>query len=114
MKKEIYYPKQNIMKKNRFIKMRQLRGKCEVCNKIASHIHHIDEDRSNHDMSNLALVCIKCHNTLHTGRQNTTSLFIREYGVPAKHLSKILDLGEGSVYALHKSGKLKEILKKRK
>jgi hypothetical protein len=28
-------------------------------------MHHIDEDRDNHDPSNLVLLCVKCHNKRH-------------------------------------------------
>lgn len=28
-------------------------------------MHHLDEDRSNHDPSNLLLLCVKCHRARH-------------------------------------------------
>lgn len=40
---------------------------CCVCNVSGRrvHIHHIDEDRSNNDPSNLAVVCTYCHEDIH-------------------------------------------------
>jgi 5-methylcytosine-specific restriction endonuclease McrA len=35
---------------------------CQNCNKQEfEHIHHIDNDHSNNDFSNLMLLCVTCH-----------------------------------------------------
>jgi len=39
---------------------------CQNCNKLDfEHIHHIDNDHSNNDFSNLMLLCVTCHHVKH-------------------------------------------------
>ena len=40
--------------------------RCCVCGRQGEHIHHIDGDRENNTLSNLALLCIGCHDQAHT------------------------------------------------
>jgi 5-methylcytosine-specific restriction endonuclease McrA len=35
---------------------------CCVCEKRDDHIHHLDQDPSNNDIDNLALLCFEHHN----------------------------------------------------
>ncbi len=54
------YPNHYLMKKNRLLILLQ-NPRCKFCNKKATNIHHIDGNKSNHDLSNLVAVCCKCH-----------------------------------------------------
>lgn len=42
------------------------RHTCCICREIQGQIHHIDEDPSNNDMDNLAVLCVYCHQKVHT------------------------------------------------
>ncbi len=62
------YPNHYTMKKNRIIKLNRIKFKCEICGGKARYIHHIDETKYNHELSNLMAVCPKCHVKLHPKR----------------------------------------------
>jgi len=55
---------------------------CEICGVALSesrelHIHHIDKNRSNNNIDNLMIVCVKCHNNiLHPKKRNKLGQFI--------------------------------------
>lgn len=54
------YPNHYLMKKNRLIILMQ-NPKCEYCGKPATEVHHKDENKSNHKLSNLTATCHKCN-----------------------------------------------------
>jgi 5-methylcytosine-specific restriction endonuclease McrA len=60
------YPNHSLMKKNRLIKLKQTKCKCEVCGGKASVIHHLDGSMDNHKLENLSTLCPKCHVIIHT------------------------------------------------
>lgn len=62
--------------------------KCGLCGKKAERVHHIDEDKSNHELSNLQPLCKECHYKKHTGRKNTTSKYMRLYGYNLADIKK--------------------------
>jgi hypothetical protein len=44
---------------------------CSICgydNEHALEVHHIDEDRSNNDITNLKVLCANCHTLTHKGK----------------------------------------------
>jgi hypothetical protein len=47
-------------------------GYCEI--KSSLHVHHIDRNRSNNDISNLIVLCANCHLGLHYGMWNINTL----------------------------------------
>ncbi len=54
---------------------------CEVCGRRVSgrnmHVHHKDKDRNNNDVSNLQIVCVRCHNlVLHPRERDAFGRFI--------------------------------------
>ena len=105
------YPSQNTMKKNRFIKLQQTKGMCEICGNRACKIHHKDENKSNHEMTNLAIVCNQCHGLLHKGEKRNTSIYIRIYGMTLQSMADRFG-GSGACYwKMHKNGTLKNFLK---
>lgn len=55
------YSNYGLLRKNRIIKFKQQKSKCEICKKKAHHIHHLDKSTNNHDLDNLIVVCAKCH-----------------------------------------------------
>ena len=62
------YPNHHKMKRNRLIKLKQQKEKCEICGKKAKTIHHLDKSKNNHNIKNLILVCCHCHfSILHKG-----------------------------------------------
>jgi hypothetical protein len=66
------YPGHSEFKRNRLIKLQQANYKCEKCkNKKAVYVHHIDNSKSNHKLSNLMALCAKCHCTFHKGGRPT-------------------------------------------
>jgi hypothetical protein len=62
------YPNHTIMKKQRIIKLTQQNNKCELCGDKAYKIHHKDENKANHNLDNLIVVCDSCHGKLHRGQ----------------------------------------------
>jgi hypothetical protein len=55
------YPNHYQLKLNRLEKLRQTNGKCEICHQDGNEIHHKDCDKSNHNISNLVVLCKKHH-----------------------------------------------------
>jgi 5-methylcytosine-specific restriction endonuclease McrA len=104
------YPHHYEMKKNRVIKMKNTKGKCEVCGKQGQHIHHIDGSKDNHVLENLILLCVKCHGIVHNGRKNKTSKFFRLYGMTLKELAEKYGGTTAKYYDWHKKGILKDFL----
>ncbi len=56
-----YYKNHYQLKLNRLEKLKQTKGKCEICPKEAYMVHHKDGDKNNHNLSNLAALCVKHH-----------------------------------------------------
>jgi hypothetical protein len=54
---------------------------CQVCLETAKgkrgHVHHIDGDKNNCKMENLTLVCVSCHNKIHSYSENHGESVIR-------------------------------------
>ncbi len=97
------------MKRVRLIKLQQVKGRCEVCGEKAHSIHHIDGSKNNHDIDNLAVLCQKCHGTIHSGRKNKTSKYIRECGMTLKEIAEKVGACPGTVgKAFRKNGEEKE------
>ena len=102
------YPNHYLMKLNRKIKLKQTNGKCEICGNIANQIHHIDNSKNNHLLNNLLVVCRKCHNKIHSGRKNSTSKFIRLYGMTLKEMANRYGGSSNKYFEWHKQGILKK------
>jgi len=106
------YPNHHLMKKNRIIVFKKYNGKCADCVKKAQQIHHKDNSKDNHSLKNLVPLCIKCHGIRGRGRKNSTSLFMRKYGMTIFEIVKKTDMTENYVYKFHKMSVLKYILLK--
>lgn len=51
---------------------------CMKCGSVKNIcVHHIDSDRTNNDLSNLQVLCKKCHQKIHTTRDITTGRYIK-------------------------------------
>ena len=59
------YPNHYQMKQNRKIKLKNCNYKCEICNQEGKYAHHKDFSKDNHEISNLMVICYKCHLQLH-------------------------------------------------
>lgn len=50
-------------------KLRKVHPYCSICgrtdNQVLLHVDHIDKNKFNHDLSNLRVLCIQCHISLH-------------------------------------------------
>ena len=76
------YRNHYLMKKNRlFILIHH--PKCEYCGKFATEIHHKDEDKTNHNLSNLMAICCKCHRCHH-------SKFYKKFGYTLRGITQKL------------------------
>ena len=64
--------KKDISKTNREKIKKLYKGKCGLCGRKANQIHHIiyrSEDRTKiDDIDNLILLCIECHNLVHSNK----------------------------------------------
>jgi len=51
-------------------KVIEIKKVCEVCSSEKNlEVHHIDEDRTNNELSNLKLLCKSCHSKEHRGNE---------------------------------------------
>jgi len=97
------YPNHSELKKARIEILKNSKGKCEICGKPAKIVHHIDGDKSNHNIDNLMAVCLKCHKPLHSedslisnlGRPLKYSLIC---GMPIRKISEIFGVCTGTIY----------------
>lgn len=76
------YPNHYLMKKQRLIILKN-NPLCEYCGKRATQIHHKDEKKQNHKLTNLVAVCHICNS-----RQS--SKFYKRFGYTLDQLSKLL------------------------
>jgi len=69
-----FYPKRHQMRLNSLAKRKEVGNKCQSCGQpdksfppyVSSlDVHHIDMKKDNHDLSNLQVLCRKCHASLH-------------------------------------------------
>lgn len=92
------YPNHYEMKKKRLVKLHQHNFICEMCGGEGKYVHHIDGSKDNHELSNLKVVCRKCHISLHK----------EKHGRPKKYdlkgLSVQYGLSIGAIYKRIKSG----------
>jgi hypothetical protein len=52
---------------------------CSLCGSMDNLlIHHIDHDRKNNDISNLIVLCKKCHQEHHTKRDPKTGKYLKQ------------------------------------
>ena len=84
------YPNHALLKKRRIQVLMRANGVCEICGERARTVHHIDNSKSNHDLSNLLALCHPCHKTIHEEFGKSTSKYIRKYGFTLADMAKIL------------------------
>jgi len=102
------YPNHAELKRIRIEVLKKAKGKCEICGEPAQLVHHIDGDKSNHQLDNLMAVCSKCHSALHyedngnltshnkkMGRPNKYYL---KYGMSIQEIAKIFNITTATVY----------------
>ena len=97
------YPDHYLMKKRRLIILIN-NPKCVYCGKPATQIHHKDEDKSNHDLSNLVPTCQCCN-------IKQSSKFYKKFGYTLKEITERLSYtGKGSHYWWRHQEKIKYFL----
>jgi len=97
------YPNHAELKRVRVEVLKESKGRCEICGKPARLVHHIDGDKSNHNINNLMAVCLKCHSPLHhddslipnLGRPLKYSLVC---GMSIKRISETFGVCAGTIY----------------
>jgi hypothetical protein len=97
------YHRQKYLVKQRFLVLQRARGLCEICGNKAFYIHHLDADKSNHELTNLVAVCTSCHGVIHSNRpimkRNVkTSKYIRIYGMSLRQIGELLGIMPATVY----------------
>lgn len=55
------YPNHSLMKRVRKQILKERGEFCQICRLPANKIHHLDKTKSNHDPSNIIIVCQRCH-----------------------------------------------------
>ena len=104
------YPNHYELKKNRLIVLNAADWKCSVCGQEATSVIHKDRSRDNHAVSNLEA---RCRNCIQRNRGKVkTSKFIRAYGKTIKQITEEFGLSNVTIIALHRKGKLKDIIQK--
>lgn len=96
------YPNHSFMKKQRLIILMD-NPKCEYCDNQATQIHHKDESKTNHKLSNLAAICHICNIRL-GGR------FYKKYGLTLKQIAEFL--GKSTAYWYNHQNKISYYLEK--
>lgn len=106
------YPNHTLLKKNRLIRLKESKGKCEVCDRDAYCVHHLDESKDNHELKNLIVLCRKCHSVLHNGRKDKKrpSKYRDLYGMNAQEMADKYGGGKQRYQHMHKHGTLKGFL----
>lgn len=111
------YPNHSEMKRNRIVKLKEADGKCEVCEKEAFCIHHLDGSVDNHSLDNLAVLCRKCHYILHADRHGFnhsvrlhTSKYIREYGMTLRQMTEKYGGHKSTYKKIHDKGELHALI----
>ena len=98
------YPNHAELKRTRILALKRAQGKCETCGAPAYQIHHIDENKSNHQLDNLICLCHSCHMALHFGEEKRTSKYKRMFGRSVAEIAKLLDLPVMYVYKRVRNG----------
>ena len=109
-----FYPHQHLMRKNRIIKLKQVKSRCEICNWRAQVVHHIDESMDNHSLDNLLALCNRCHKAVHHPDKveniKKTSKYIRLYGATMSQIAKKTAMKTSKIYEMHYTHKLRQYL----
>ena len=69
--------KKKIWEPNRLIVITR-NPQCELCGAKGEHVHHKDNNRTNHDLFNLMVLCSVCHSYLHRRKKSRYSVTVRE------------------------------------
>lgn len=78
------YPNHSLMKKLREKLFKELNNRCQICNKEAQDIHHIDFSRHNHSLENLTILCRSCHKKLHFRNRGKRGIDKQRFGCRIK------------------------------
>jgi len=120
------YPNHAEFKRMRIKVLQRSKGKCEICGDIATIVHHIDGDKSNHNLDNLIPVCRKCHMALHAedggssdgrgeskNRGRPTAKYTNLYGMTIKKIAAKFGVTQSAVYSWVNNPKKKKWLEEK-
>src|SRR5574343_1864628 len=83
------YPNHYELKVKRKAILEYYGHKCYLCNNEATQVHHIDENRGNHNVYNLVPLCHKCHRMVHK-KENKNKNYFSNFKAPnALNIPKI-------------------------
>jgi len=111
------YPNHSYLKRQRILVFQRTKGRCEICDGFAVETHHIDEDKSNHELDNLLAVCKRCHGSLHHGARprrdgnarGMTSKTKRTFGYTATEIADMIGCSTTWLYSKIRAGDEEEI-----
>ena len=104
------YPNHYLLKKNRLIRLEVENYRCEFCKKKTNIVFHRDGSKSNHSLINLSVACKKC-GLKHFRNPNTTSKYLRKYGITLREMVERYGGNFSHYTSLHKRGKLRKFLR---
>ena len=104
------YPNHYLLKKNRLIRLEEENYRCEFCSKKTNTVFHKDGSKSNHSRKNLSVACRKC-GLKHFRNPNSTSKYLRKYGITLREMVKRYGRNSSHYTSLHKRGKLRKFLR---
>ena len=105
------YPNHYLLKKNRLIRLKETNSRCEFCRKKTNSVFHRDGSKDNHLLINLSVACKKC-GLKHFRNPNSTSKYLRKYGITLREMVERYGGNPTKYLELHKKGRLKKFLKK--
>jgi 5-methylcytosine-specific restriction endonuclease McrA len=76
------YPNHALFKRQRIIKLKLVKGKCEGCGGKAKIVHHINKNKSDHRIENLVALCFNCHAKKHDNLGKPLKLYFGKYTIP--------------------------------
>ncbi|MBA7538345.1 hypothetical protein ES705_30620 [subsurface metagenome] len=112
------YPDHAELKRARIKVLKRSKNKCEICGKQAVIVHHIDGDKSNHNIDNLIAVCLECHEPLHcddTGKsfKGRPTKYGIIYGMTLKEIAIRFGVSYGTIYNWNNNPKKKKWLEEK-
>jgi len=97
------YPNHAEFKRARIEVLKKSKGKCEICGEPAKIVHHVDGEKSNHDINNLIALCWGCHEPLHCNNNGKSvkgrpTKYGSIYGMPLRELANIFGVCPSTVH----------------
>lgn len=93
--------KTQIYNQKRKIILNRQNNKCQICGKESNHIHHKNKNHDDNRLSNLMVVCPKCHKSFHPTKRYvdkfTKSIFLEMSDIFYKNIKAAAKRKEMSI-----------------